>query len=96
MKISVKSEREFCGMEYVFTLADTDQRMLGCIKKYANDASDYPFHWEVKCDCSVPGNAPISNMIPSSRSGRTLDEAYQSMTAYLESMSLSSEKEVQS
>ncbi len=94
MLVIKKSEREFTGTEYVFTISGSDQRMIGCIKRYTDDTSEYPFHWEVEHDSFLPScNAPTRTTIPSSRSGRSLDEAYESMTAYLNSMSLPLEKE---
>lgn len=95
MNVSKKTEREFTGVEYVFTIFGSEQRMVGTIKFYNDDDSAYPYHWEVKSDCFSPEFAPISKMIPSSRSGRSVKEAYDSMTSYLESMSLHPETEVQ-
>jgi len=95
MKVLKKTEREFAGVEYVFTISGSEQRIVGTIKCYNNDNSAYLYHWEIKSDCSSTEFAPISKMIPSSRSGRSVKEAYDSMISYLESMSLHPETEVQ-
>lgn len=94
MKVTKKAEREFTGIEYVFICSGTDQRMIGTIKLYKDDESPYPYHWEVKPDCFSPECAPTSKMNPSSRAGRSLEEAYESMLAYLESMTLPPDTDV--
>ncbi|MGD0844739.1 MAG: hypothetical protein ABSA06_10270 [Geobacteraceae bacterium] len=72
--------------EFSYTVEGIHEKIKARITESLDKDNDWPFYWEVSHDYDAFPDKPTSLMSPSSRNGRTFDEAYESMRAYLQNM----------
>jgi hypothetical protein len=84
MKVTVESQQDFKGTEFIFSVEGINTLINGRITEILDETKERPFSWQISHYYSPTGGGIH---YPSARNGSTFDEAYQIMTGYLANMS---------